>query len=235
MPLKISDKTMKKYDWILFDADETLFHFDSFQGLCLTFSRYDAEFTPENYKKYQTLNKKLWTQYQNGAISARELQITRFATFASELKISPEELNHAFLNSMAEICKPLDGAVNLLSALNGQYKMGIVTNGFTELQEARLNRTGLRDHFEIVVISEQIGVAKPNPRIFDHALSLMGDPLRKRVLMVGDTLETDILGGNKAGINTCWLNREKKSPIANILFDFEVTSLLELQHLLFKE
>lgn len=223
---------MKQYEWILFDADETLFHFDAFRGLQLTFSRFGVEFNQLHYQEYQTANKALWVEYQNGNITASELQIQRFHSWAIQLNILPQQLNSAFLSMMAEICIPLEGAVNLLDALKGKIKMGIITNGFTELQQARLERTGLKNHFDLVVISEQIGIAKPHPGIFEHALALMGQPARDRVLMVGDTLETDILGGFNAGLDTCWLNKDNKSLVENILFKFEVSSLTELKNLL---
>ena len=93
-------------------------------------------------------------------------------------------LNEAFLNAMADICA-LPGAVSLLDSLKGKVKLGIITNGFTALQQIRLERTGLRDHFDALVISEEVGVPKPDPRIFDYALAQAGNPDRDRVLMVG--------------------------------------------------
>ncbi len=80
--------------------------------------------------------------------------------------------------------------------------MGIITNGFTSLQQTRLERTGLRDHFDLLIISEEVGVAKPDARIFDYALAQAGNPSRDRVLMVGDTAESDIRGGVNAGLAT---------------------------------
>ncbi|MDK7347883.1 HAD-IA family hydrolase, partial [Bifidobacterium dentium] len=76
----------------------------------------------------------------------------------------PGELNDAFMNAMAEICAPLPGAVSLLNALQGKVRMGIITNGFSALQQVRLERTGLRDYFDLLVISEEVGVAKPNKK-----------------------------------------------------------------------
>ena len=81
---------------------------------------------------------------------------------------------------------PLPGAVSLLNALQGKVRMGIITNGFTSLQQTRLERTGLRDHFDLLIISEEVCVAKPDARIFDYALEQAGNPPRSRVLMVGE-------------------------------------------------
>ncbi|MGN5902254.1 pyrimidine 5'-nucleotidase [Klebsiella pneumoniae] len=132
------------------------------------------------------MNKPLWVDYQNGAITSLQLQHQRFDSWAERLNVPPGELNDAFMNAMAEICAPLPGAVSLLNALQGKVRMGIITNGFTSLQQTRLERTGLRDHFDLLIISEQVGVAKPDARIFDYALAQAGNPPRSRVLMVGD-------------------------------------------------
>ncbi|WP_039057547.1 pyrimidine 5'-nucleotidase [Enterobacter sp. Bisph1] len=223
-----------KWDWILFDADETLFTFDAFGGLQRMFLDYSVTFTDQDFLEYQSVNKPLWVDYQNGAISALQLQTQRFQSWSERLKVPAGSLNEAFLNAMAEICAPLPGAVSLLNSLKGKVKIGIITNGFTALQQIRLERTGLRDYFDLLVISEQVGVAKPDARIFDYALRQAGNPDRARVLMVGDTAESDILGGNNAGIATCWLNAHGRALPEGINPTWTVTSLNELEQLLCK-
>lgn len=223
---------MAMYDWVLFDADDTLFRFDAFGGLQRMFSGLGVTFTQQDFQEYQTVNKPLWVEYQDGKITAQQLQHQRFSHWAEKLGTSTKELNSAFLAAMAEICAPLEGAVNLLNALKGKARLGIITNGFTELQQVRLERTGLRSHFDLLVISEQVGSAKPHRDIFDHALSLMGNPAREQVLMVGDNPDSDILGGLNAGLHTCWVNAENKPVPEGITPHYEVSSLLELEHLL---
>ena len=222
------------WDWILFDADETLFTFDSFGGLQRMFLDYSVTFTAEDFQDYQAINKPLWVDYQNGAITALQLQHGRFQSWSERLKVQPGALNDAFLNAMAEICAPLPGAVSLLNALKGKAKLGIITNGFTALQEIRLERTGLRDYFDLLEISEQVGVAKPDARIFDYAFEKMGNPPRSRVLMVGDTPESDILGGINAGLATCWLSSSGRTLPPEIIPTWQVASLSELEQLLCK-
>ncbi|MBJ3813549.1 pyrimidine 5'-nucleotidase [Shimwellia pseudoproteus] len=224
-----------KWDWVLFDADETLFTFDAFSGLQRMFNDYSVTFTNDDYQAYQAVNKPLWVDYQNGAISASQLQLRRFESWAERLNVAPGDLNSAFLNAMAEICTPLPGAVSLLNALKGQAKLGIITNGFTALQQIRLTRTGLRDMFDLLVISEQVGVAKPDRKIFDYALEQMGNPPRDRVLMVGDTAESDILGGINAGLATCWLNAHGRALPDGITPTWQVATLAELEQLLCKQ
>lgn len=225
---------MKAYQWILFDADGTLFHFDALTGLQIAFSRFGVNFTDQDYVEYEAINQPLWVDYQNGTITAQQLQHQRFDAWATKLQIPHQQLSSAFLSAMAEVCTPLEGAVSLLKSLKGKTRLGIITNGFVEVQEVRLQHTGLKEHFDLVVISEQVGVAKPHPGIFDHALSLMGNPAREHVLMVGDNPDSDILGGINAGLDTCWLNINNKPIPKNITPRYQVSSLAELEKLLIK-
>lgn len=223
---------LKNYEWILFDADETLFQFDAFSGLKLMFSKFEIAFTEQDYDEYQMINKPLWIEYQKNKITAKKLQCRRFNVWSERLNVSSEKLNSAFLSAMAEICAPLDGAVNLLENLKGKAKLGIITNGFTELQRIRLERTCLKHHFEFIVISEEVGIAKPHAGIFEYALSLMGDPKRDRVLMVGDNPDSDILGGMNVGFHTCWLNADNRETPDYIAPHYHVRSLRDLGRIL---
>ncbi|MFI4956794.1 MAG: pyrimidine 5'-nucleotidase [Gammaproteobacteria bacterium] len=222
----------KRYHWVLFDADETLFHFDAFRGLQRMFAPYGVTFTEQDYVAYQAVNKPLWVHYQNGHMNAQQVQCDRFNAWAEKLNVASKTLNSAFLKAMADICTPIDGAVNLLNTLKGHAKLGIITNGFTELQQVRLEATGLDHYFDVLVISEEVGVAKPHPDIFEHALTLMGNPPREHVLMVGDNPDSDILGGINAGFDTCWLNTHRRSVPAGITPKYEVSSLEDLERLL---
>lgn len=221
-----------KYNWVLFDADETLFHFDAFKGLQLMFSRFNVEFTTEDFQQYQTVNKPLWVDYQDGKLTAKQLQNTRFETWSQKINVPTQKLNSDFLSAMADICTLLPGAQELVDSLIGKVNMGIITNGFTELQTIRLERVGFSEHFSPLVISEQVGVAKPDVGIFDHAFERMGRPDRSSILMVGDNPHSDIQGGLNAGIDTCWLNRHGENTPVGITPHYEVRSLNELQQFL---
>lgn len=218
-----------KYKWILFDADETLFHFDNFAGLKHMFAQHGVTFEKAEYDEYQVVNKQLWVEYQNNQINAEQLQTRRFKLWSDRLAISTKELNKQFLDSMADICKTLPGAVELVTHLHeNNVKMGIITNGFVQLQQIRLERTGFLPYFSPVVISELVGVAKPHAKIFEYALEQMGSPNKDQVLMVGDTLESDILGGNNFGFDTCWLNHQNKEYSKEITPTHQIHSLVEL-------
>lgn len=222
----------KQYQWILFDADETLFRFDAYAGLKLMFSHYHVDFTPADFAEYQLVNKPLWLAYQDGEIDAHTLQVTRFQGWAEKLAVTPEALNQGFLTAMADICEKLPHVDELLTQLQGRYKLGIITNGFTALQQIRLERTGLADMFDLLVISEEVGVAKPDKAIFDYALTQMDNIEPSQVLMVGDTLSSDVLGGINASIDTCWYNPLQHAADSSISATYTVTDHLQLAELL---
>ncbi len=219
-------------DCIIFDADDTLFSFDSGRGLKNLFQTYDVEFTDQDFADYQAVNKPLWVEYQDGKITATQLQVRRFMHWSARLNIPAERLNDEYLAAMAEICEPLPGAAALLNSLKGKVRLAIITNGFTRLQQIRLQRTGFSDYFDALVISEQLGIAKPDRAIFDYTLQQLGSPAAGRVLMVGDTPESDIAGGINAGMKTCWLDHGTRTLPDNLRPDWQVRDLSELQALL---
>ena len=221
-----------KYQWLFFDADETLFYFDDFAGLKKLFLTYDIPFTREDYAQYKLINKPLWVQYQEKRISAEALKTERFQQWAQKLNVSANELNSGFLQAMAQICKPLPGAELLLESLSNKVDMAIITNGFTEVQQARLENTGLKKYFKEVVISEQVGLAKPDVEIFEHTLDKVKHKDKNSVLMVGDNPHSDILGGMQAGIDTCWLNHHAAEVPDKIKPTYQVADLHQLKQLL---
>ncbi|RUO63744.1 pyrimidine 5'-nucleotidase [Pseudidiomarina insulisalsae] len=225
---------LRNYDWLLFDADETLFSFDAFTGLKKMFRGYGVDFNEQHYDDYQGVNKSLWDAYQAGSIDAQTLQHKRFAPWAAELEVSTQQLNSGFMTAMAEICEPLSGARSLLERGRQHARIGIITNGFAELQEARLAQTGLRELVDLVVVSEQVGVAKPDPAIFEHALLQMQQANRSRVLMTGDNPHSDVLGAQRSGLHSCWLNQHGADYPLAIRPHYEVASLSELEALLIR-
>lgn len=214
-----------KYEWILFDADETLFSFNSYLGLKPLLSRYGVEFSEEDYAAFQAVNKPLWIEYQEKKISAKELQTRRFAHLSALTGQDPLVLNQELMAQMALVSTPLEGVMDMLSALAGKVKMGIITNGFHALQQKRLENTKMTDFFEMVVVSEVVGAAKPAPEIFEYAFERIEDLNKRSVLMVGDTLTSDILGGNQVGIDTCWFNPQQQ------LNDTTIQPTYEIQHI----
>lgn len=223
---------MKKYHWVLFDADETLFDFDTFRGLRHLFSQHNFEFTQADFDDYQMLNVPLWEGYQSGKFTIEEVKTKRFVEWEKRTGIPAIDLNSQFMNSMAETCALLPGAQELLDTLKDKCKVGIVTNGLKALQYVRLEKTGVTDHIDLMVISEEVGVPKPNIAIFEHTFEKMKFNQKEHILMVGDNPHTDILGGINAGIDTCWYNWRQHPEVEGITPTYQVDCLHKLKAIL---
>lgn len=217
-----------KYQWILFDADETLFSFRSFGGLQKVLARYGLEFNEQDYAAFQAVNQRLWIAYQNQEIDAEGLQRQRFSRLAALTGEDPLKLNALLMEEMALLSLPLENTVATLQALQGKCKMGIITNGFNAMQQKRLDNTQTAPFFELLVVSENVGIAKPDKRIFEYAFAQMGNVDKHRILMVGDTLSSDIVGGQNAGIDTCWFNPHQKPNDSDVRPTYEIHSMLQL-------
>ena len=106
-----------------------------------------------------------------------------------------------------------DGAAEVLAALASRASLGLVTNGLSDVQRSRLSRLGIADYFDAIVVSSEVGATKPRPAIFDAAFEQLGHPDKGSTVMVGDSLTSDIAGGTRYGIDTCWYNPHGK-PLA---------------------
>ncbi len=220
-----------KYKWILFDADETLFAFQSYQALKNVFARYNVEFTLEDFAEYESLNQPLWIAYQNQEVDVYTLKTRRFEALSKQTGQSALILNDELMQEMTTMSPALEGTLPTLETLHGKVKMGIITNGFTSMQQPRLDFTNTAKFFDLLVISEEVGISKPNAGIFASAYAQMQEdlPLEKsEILMVGDSLSSDILGGNNFGFDTCWLNRHQVENATEIKPTFEIQYLPEL-------
>lgn len=217
-----------KYDWILFDADETLFSFNSYQGLKPMLKRYGIDFTEQDYDEFQAVNKQLWVAYQNKEITAEDLRRIRFEKLSQATGRTPEELNAELMAEMAVVSLPLENVIEMLQTLQGKVKMGIITNGFAALQLTRLKNTNTEKFFEFITVSEEAHTAKPDPKIFEVSFTKMGEFEKSRVLMVGDTLASDILGGQNVGIDTCWFNHAQAENNTAIQPTYEIHAIAEL-------
>lgn len=220
------------YQWVAFDADETLFAFHSFLGLSKIMADEGVPFCRDDYQTFQAVNAPLWQAYQSGTVSARELGERRFAELAKQTRFSPWELNIRLQEEMASLSPPLAGVAELLAALQGRVRVAIITNGFAAVQQPRLRHTGLADYIDVLVVSEEVGVAKPDVRIFQHALAQMGNPNPERVLMVGDSLVSDIAGAQAAQMRTCWFNPMRRTNDSPIRPDFEIAQMADVLNVL---
>ena len=199
-----------EYQWLLLDADGTLFDYDraETQALRLTFEAAGRPFHPAYAQAYRRINAAIWREFEQGQITQELLRTRRFAMLFDEarLDLDLEDFSTAYLRNLALGTDLVDGAEEMLRALQGRVGLALITNGLKDVQRPRLQRSAINGCFDPVVISEEVGAAKPDPAIFHAALAMMGHPRRDQVLMVGDSLTSDVAGANRAGIDACWFN-----------------------------
>jgi len=201
----------QEIDWILFDADHTLFDFDrsSRRALQLTLEEHGVDHHPSHFDTYDVFNKQCWQAYEQGHIDRSTLVLTRFQLFFNEIQetqLDALAFNKKYLSKLPELPYFIPGAPELIKHLVHHFSLGIITNGLKEVQRPRLEATGLDAHFKVIVVSGEIGLAKPDPAYFDFVHEQMERPDKARVLVVGDSLYSDIGGGSNYGFRTCWYN-----------------------------
>ena len=226
-----------KYEVIIFDADETLFDFkkserEAFKNTMLEFGvDYDPNY---HFKIYQDINTTIWKEFEEGLITQEKLKIDRFKRLCNAINMDFDEkkLAKAYMNHLGDGSFLLEGAENLVKDLKDTYKLLIVTNGLTKVQNKRIKKSIIAHYFQDIIISEEVNVAKPNPEIFQLALNNITQHDKSKVLIIGDSLTSDIQGGINFGIDTCWYNPNKVENLKNIKPTYEVSNFDEIKKLL---
>jgi 2-haloacid dehalogenase len=227
-----------KYTTLLFDADGTLYDFDKAEDVSLR-SFYNIQNPPCSYEQfyevYEKENALLWKALEEGKITGAEVKVKRFENTMKALSIyegNAEELSSLFINELAKCDFLLDGAMELVENISSDYKMLFITNGLWDVQRRRIGLSPIYKHFDGLIVSEKVGSAKPDSVIFDETMKTAANPPKKEVLIIGDNLNADILGGNRYGIDSCWYNPGKLPLSGEIKPTHEVHSFAELEELL---
>jgi 2-haloacid dehalogenase len=202
---------VKRYKLLLFDADDTLFDYSKAeeQALAGAFAESGLRFDKTAHlETYQRHNLKAWDEYGRGLISAQTLRIKRFELFFKESGIEaiPETFSGIYLKHLSQAAFMIDGAEEVIEYLAQNYELAVVTNGLVEVQKERFRRSPLLKWIKHLVISEETGSKKPHPEFFEFALRKTGGFPKHEILLIGDSLQVDILGGIGFGIDTCWYN-----------------------------
>lgn len=230
-------KSMKEYSTLFIDLDDTLFDFSgaSREAFRETYELLGYERFFESFEQflniYEPRNKELWREYNAGKIDKTQLNRMRYNYPLEVVGHADEQLGTRFgveaLGRIPHKNMLLPGTLELLEYLLPRYEMFILSNGFVELQSKKMVTTGLTKYFKRVILSEEIGMNKPAPELFEYALKVAGVD-RDNTLMIGDAFESDIFGAANAGLDQMFLNRKGEK---NLSFrpTFEVTELCEIR------
>ena len=236
----LTHSALKKYKHIFFDLDRTLWDFDAAAEVAFEriYEQYNLKSlgipsAHEFHEVYHPLNERLWELYREDKITKADLNRTRFLKPLEHYGIHDVELadhlSEDYVYWSPRIVRLVPGTMELLEYLKPKYHLHLITNGFEEVQDTKLTLSGMKPYFETLTVSEEVGVKKPNPEIFQYALR-KAHATAEESLMIGDEMAVDIDGARAAGIDTVLFN--PKGEKIDGERTFEVRNLLEIKQIL---
>ena len=221
-----------KYDTLLFDVDNTLLDFDanekeSFKSMILDKGE---EYSEELYETYKKMNHRMWEAVERGEITIDDVLYTRFSKLMNMYRkeVDGIEYENTYRFYLNRGIQEMPNVHEVLSELKKNHRLYVITNGIKETQDSRMNRSGLVKYFEERFISESIGANKPSSEFFDYVKNSIDDFNPSNTLIIGDSLTSDIKGGNLARIDTCWFCKEGTVNSTGIIPTYEIHALDEL-------
>ena len=231
---------MPEYKNIFIDLDDTLYDFsaasrEAFKETYeqLHYERYFDSF--EHYMEiYTPYNLEMWRLYGEGKITKEELNRRRYSYPLEAVGVNDQKLAAEFcreaLGRIPTKGNLVSGATELLEYLRPKYRMYILSNGFVELQSRKMATAGIKRYFDDIILSEEIGVNKPRPELFEYALKKTGAKLEESI-MIGDMFDTDIVGAANIGMDQIFFN-PKQMTGTSFKPTYEVRQLLEIKEIL---
>lgn len=229
----------RKFDIVLLDADETVFDFKkaeaySFKQMLESFS---IEYTNERLKLYSSINLSMWKALERGEVTRERLKTLRFEQFFNQIGVSGMDydlVNDMYLTNLSNSTFLIEGAAKFVNELHKYCKIYLATNGLIKAQTGRFNQSEIRDYVDGIFISEQIGYAKPDKKYFEYIFDKIGAADKSRVIMVGDSLTSDMQGGRNAGITTCLYSRSGEY-VNSPLCDYQIAKYDQFFDILFSD
>ena len=227
----------RRYDVLLCDADNTIFDFNKAEERAFEEACAFAGLTPmpELLATYSAINERLWKLLEQGGITQSVLRVRRFEQFLEAIgrkDVDAAGMSAAFVDALGRQSIPVEGAVEAVARWSRVLPVVIVTNGIAKVQHGRMDASAFAPYIAGLVISEVLGVAKPDPRMLREGLAVAGVTDVRRALMLGDSLSSDIAAAANAQVDACWYNpngqrNEKGLPVA-----YEIRSLDEVDAIL---
>lgn len=223
------------YTSLFLDIDNTLLDFTKAEAVAVrkVLQSYALPCDDNAVKTYSEINRQYWERFERGEIPKSDIFEGRFKTF---LEFYGEERNTAEISrdycaNLSEGYFKVEYAEEILKYLKEKgYKLYATTNGLSSTQFKRIKNSGIEPFFDRIFVSEEIGHQKPEKEYFDYVIENISEKDKSKMLIVGDSQSSDILGGVNAGIDTCWYNPSKFEP--KFSSKFTISSLLELKNLL---
>lgn len=224
------------FEILLIDLDDTILDFKKQEHVAIRKTLRDAGLEPTEVvcARYSQINDWHWKQLEKGTITRDEVLYGRFRVLFGEMGIDadPVATSQAYMENLGSGHYFLPGAEEAIRSLGQKYRVFLASNGTSVVQKRRIKSAGLEEMVEGIFISQDTGVNKPGKGFFDYCFAHIPDFDIQKVLMVGDSLSSDILGGQNAGIPTCWVAPKEKVCTLEKQPDYRIESITELETLL---
>lgn len=221
------------YKYLFFDADGTLFDFDTSErySLNLAIKKICGRSDPSFIEIYKKINKVVWEEFEEKKISMEELTSKIFDTFKEETGLEYENaaMAETYLSALSKSPDMMPGALEILEKTYKNHTLILATNGISYVQRGRVKAAGIEKYFSEILISEEIGIQKPEKEFFEAGFKKLGDPPLSQILMIGDSFSSDIRGARNAGISCCLYSPGGKTDKGIPEPDFIISSWDELE------
>ena len=223
---------------IFLDMDGTLldFHKSEATALSKVLSEYGIEPTKEKIELYSRINLEQWKRLERGEIDRETVLVGRFEIFFRSIgeNVDAKSARRSYEKYLSQGHFFIDGAIKLLDILSKKYSLHIATNGTKTVQLGRIKSADIAKYFQNIFISEDIGYNKPDRRFFLKCFEKIYDFSPENSVIIGDSLTSDILGGNNAGIKTVWFNPHCEKRYLDVKIDAQTDDLLQIPEILEK-
>ena len=227
---------MNKYELVFLDADETLLDFRKAERYALSesFGHFGVESGEPVVQAYEEINTAIWKRLEKGELDQERLKVERFRLLFEHLNLhlDPVAFSALYLEWLGRGSFLLPDAEDLCVYLAKNYRLAMVTNGIKEVQRSRVGASPIAHLFDALIISEEAGASKPDPAIFVYACRRLGFHDKSKMIMIGDSLSSDIRGGQNFGIDTCWFNPAGLLNPTELKPAYEISNLKDLKRIL---
>lgn len=219
---------------VLIDIDDTIFDFEkcSKNAFLKTLEKFDLKFKEEDFSYFNQVDNILWNKQKLGQINIDQVFKERSALMSDYFKLNMDNsiFNEIFVDFLNYETVKLDGIEDLLVYLSNKYKIYGASNGIYTMQVNRLKKSNLYKYFNYVFVSDKISYEKPDIRFFQKIMEFTKLET-KELIMIGDSIKSDIKGASNANIKNIWFNKNKLDYKENI-YDYEVLNLIDIKKLL---
>lgn len=224
-----------KYTSLFLDLDNTILDFTMAEKVAIknVLLHHNLPCDDETIKLYSNINKSYWERFERGEIPKSAIFEGRFKTFLETLNLKGDtsKISLDYFYALSQGYFKVEGALDLLKYLKEKkYKLYATTNGLAKTQFNRIKNSGIQPYFDAVFVSEEVNHQKPEKEYFDYVIAHIPENDRTKMLVIGDSMSSDILGGINSGIDTCWFNPKNASP--KYTPTYSVTQLKELKTIL---